>query len=261
MSDILEQIFARKRERLEEAKRVFPLDQLLAELPTVIGGGRFASALRGDAVNIIAEIKRRSPSKGVIRENFNPVNIALNYTNNGAAAISCLTEEDFFDGSLDHLRRVREVAPLPLLRKDFIFDEYQIYEAAHTGADAVLLIAAILDGPRLNDLLKIAYSLGLDALVEIHDRVDVEKALCYDVRMLGVNNRNLRTLETTLQTSFNLAAELPREVTLVSESGIQTREDIDRLRAAGFHAVLIGEELMRAEDEGKALKALLAGPR
>ncbi|HEV2668427.1 MAG TPA: indole-3-glycerol phosphate synthase TrpC, partial [Blastocatellia bacterium] len=247
--------------RLEEAKRRVPQDQLLAELPTVMGGGRFASALRQDGVNIIAEIKRSSPSRGVIRENFDPVAIALNYTANGAAAISCLTEEDFFGGSLDHLRRAREVAPLPLLRKDFIFDEYQIYEAAYAGADAVLLIAAILDGPRLNDLLKVAYSVGLDPLVEVHDRVDVEKALCYDVRMLGVNNRNLRTLETTLQTSFNLASDLPREVTLVSESGIRTREDIERLRAAGFHAFLIGEELMSAEDEGKALKGLLAGNR
>src|SRR5262249_7118606 len=153
MSDILEQIVARRRERLEEAKRKFPLDQLLAELPTVIGGARFASALRGDAGNILSEIKRRSPAEGVIRENLDRLNIALNYTANGAAAISCLTEEDFFDGSIDHLRRVREVAPLPLLRKDFIFDEYQIYEAAHAGADAVLLIAAMLDGPRLNDLL------------------------------------------------------------------------------------------------------------
>ena len=261
MSDILEQIVERKRARLEEAKRRFPQDQLLSELPTVIGGGRFTSALRGGAVNIIAEIKRRSPSRGLIRENFDPLSIAINYTANGAAAISCLTEEDFFGGSVDHLRRVRDVTPLPLLRKDFVFDEYQVYEAAHAGADAILLIAAILDGPKLNDLLKVAYSVGLDALVEVHDRVDIEKSLCYDVRMLGVNNRNLRTLETTLQTSFNLAAELPKEVTLVSESGIQTREDIERLRAAGFHAVLIGEEFMKAEDEGKALKALLAGPR
>ena len=257
MSDILEQIVARKRVRLEEAKRRFPQDQLLAELPTVVGGGRFLSALRRDAINIIAEIKRRSPSKGVIRENFDPINIARNYTANGAAAISCLTEEDFFDGSLDHLRRAREVTPLPLLRKDFIFDEYQVYETAHAGADAVLLIAAMLDGPRLNDLLKAAYSLGLDALVEIHDREEMEKALCYDARLLGINNRNLRTFETTLQTSLNLASELPKEVTLVSESGIRTRDDIERLRAAGFHAFLIGEELMRAEDEGKALGELL----
>ncbi len=261
MSDILEQIVARKRARLEEAKRRFPLDQLLSILPTVIGGGRFVSALRRDVVNIIAEIKRGSPSRGVIRENFDPVSIALNYTANGAAAISCLTEEDFFGGSLDHLRRAREVAPLPLLRKDFIFDEYQVYEAAHAGADAILLIAAILDGPQLSDLLKVAYSVGLDALVEVHDRGDLEKALCYDVRMIGVNNRNLRTLETTLQTSFYLASELPGEITLVSESGIRTREDIELLRDAGFHAFLIGEELMRAEDEGKALKELLADHR
>jgi indole-3-glycerol phosphate synthase len=258
MNDILEQIVARKRMRLEEAKQRFPLDQLLSELPTVMGGGRFVSALRRDTINIIAEIKRSSPSKGVIRENFAPVNIALNYTANGAAAISCLTEEDFFGGSLDHLRRAREVTPLPLLRKDFIFDEYQIYEAAHAGADAVLLIAAMLDGPRLNDLLKVAYSVGLDALVEVHDREDIEKALCYDVRMIGVNNRNLRTFETTLQTSFALASGLPGEATLVSESGIRTREDIERLRAAGFHAFLIGEELMKAEDEGKALRDLVS---
>ena len=258
MSDILEQIVARKRVRLEEAKRRFPLDRLLVELPTVIGGGRFTSALRRDSVNIIAEIKRRSPSRGVIRENFDPVNIALNYTANGAAAISCLTEEDFFGGSLDHLRQAREETPLPLLRKDFIFDEYQIYEAAHAGADAILLIVAILDGPRLNDLLKTAYSLGLDALVEVHNREELEVALCYDVRMLGINNRNLRTFETSLQTSINLSSELPKEITLVSESGIRSREDIERLRAAGFHAFLIGEELMKAADEGKALKALLA---
>src|SRR5262245_6795865 len=207
MSDILEQIVERKRARLEEAKRRFPQDQLLSELPTVIGGGRFVSALRRDSVNVIAEIKRRSPSAGVIRENFDPEKIAINYTANGAAAISCLTEEDFFGGSLEYLRRARDVTPLPLLRKDFVFDEYQVYEAAHAGADAILLIAAILDGPLLNDLLKVAYSVGLDALVEVHDRGDVEKALCYDVRMFGVNNRNLRTLETTLQTSFNLRSE------------------------------------------------------
>ncbi|HEY6403851.1 MAG TPA: indole-3-glycerol phosphate synthase TrpC [Blastocatellia bacterium] len=258
MSDILEQIVARKRVRLEETKRKFPLDQLLSELPTVIGGGRFTSALRQDGINIIAEIKRRSPSAGVIRTRFDPVNVAINYSANGAAAISCLTEEDFFGGSLEYLRSVRDVAPLPLLRKDFIFDEYQVYEAAHAGADAILLIAAILDGPRLNDLLKVAYSLGLDAMVEIHDREDLEKALSYDVRMLGVNNRSLRTLETTLQTSFYLASDLPKDITLVSESGIRTREDIERLRAAGFHAFLIGEWLMKSEDEGKALKELLA---
>lgn len=227
-------------------------------MPTVGGNGIMIPALRRDGVNVIAEIKRRSPSKGVIRENFDPVNIARNYTAGGAAAISCLTEEDFFDGSLDYLRAVRNVSPLPILRKDFIFDEYQVYEAVYAKADAILLIAAMLDGEQFNDLLQLAYGLGLDALVEIHDREEMEKVMRYDVRLLGINNRNLRTFETRLETSLELAAELPKSITLVSESGIRTREDIDQLRAAGFHAFLIGEELMRAEDEASALKALVS---
>lgn len=257
MSDILEEIIAKKRERLEEARRQVSLRELKASIPTVGGRGILAPALRRDGINIIAEIKRRSPSKGVIREKFDPVGIARNYTKNGAAAISCLTEEDFFDGALDHLRRIREITPLPILRKDFIFDEYQIYEAVHAGADAILLIAAMLDGERFNDLLQLAHGLGLDALVEIHDREEMDKVMRYEVRLLGINNRNLRTFETRLETSIELAAELPKTITLVSESGIRTREDIDRLRAAGFHAFLIGEELMRAEDEGTTLKALV----
>ena len=257
MTDILEQIVERKRERLAAAKQKLPLKELIADAPTLTGGGRFIRGLQRDGVNIIAEIKRRSPSKGIIREHFEPVSIARNYKANGAAAISCLTEEDFFDGSLDHLRAVRLASSLPLLRKDFIFDEYQVYEALHAGADAILLIAAMLDGEQFNDLMQAAYSLGLDALVEIHDHDEMEKVVRYDVRMLGINNRNLRTFATTLDTSIELAAELPRTITLVSESGIRTREDIDRLRAAGFHAFLIGEELMRAEDEGSALKNLL----
>ena len=258
MSDILEKIVARKRERLEESKRRVPLRELTASMPTVGGTGIMIPALRRDGINIIAEIKRRSPSKGVIRENFDPVSIARNYTAGGATAISCLTEEDFFDGSLEYLRAVRQVSPLPILRKDFIFDDYQIYEAVHAKADAILLIAAMLEGSQLDDLLQLAYSLGLDVLVEIHDRAEMEKVMRYDVRLLGINNRNLRTFETKLETSLELAAELPKTITLVSESGIRTREDIDRLRAAGFHAFLIGEELMRAENEGSALKALVS---
>ena len=261
MTDILEKIVARKRERLAEAKRVTPLKEMIASAPTVLSANRFIRGVRRDGINIIAEIKRRSPSKGVIRENFDPVGIALNYTANGAAAISCLTEEDFFDGSLDYLRAIRGVTPLPLLRKDFIFDEYQLYESLHAGADAILLIAAMfdsgLDGEQFNDLMQTAYALGLDVLVEIHDRDEMEKVLRYDVRLLGINNRDLRTFVTTLETSIKLAAELPKTITLVSESGIRTHEDIAGLRAAGFHAFLIGEELMRAEDEGAALRALV----
>lgn len=258
MTDILEKIVARKRERLAEAKRILPMSELIGKMPTASAGGRLVGALRRDGVNIIAEIKRRSPSKGVIREDFDPVSIAQNYSAGGAAAISCLTEEDFFDGSLEYLRAVRRVSPLPLLRKDFIFDEYQICEAKLVGADAILLIAAMLDGRQFNDLMQAAYSLGLDVLVEIHDCDEMDKVLGYDVRLLGINNRNLRTFATTLETSLELAASLPKTLTLVSESGIRTRQDIDRLRAAGFHAFLIGEELMRAGDEGAALKALVS---
>lgn len=257
MSDILERIVAKKKERLDEAKRILPPDELMSILPTSTGSGRFIETLRRDGINIIAEIKKRSPSKGVIRENFDPVAIARSYTAGGAAAISCLTEEDFFDGSLEYLRSVRRVTHLPILRKDFIFDEYQLMEASFAGADAVLLIAAMLDGPRLSDLLRASDSLGLDVLVEIHDREELDRVMNYDVRLLGINNRNLRTFETTLETSLDLARDLPRSVTLVSESGIRTRQDIDRLRDAGFHAFLIGEELMRAEDEEAALRNLV----
>lgn len=257
MSDILDKIFTRRRERLEEAMRRLPAGDLAASLPPARPGGRFVEALGRDRINIIAEIKRRSPSKGVIREDFDPVAIARNYTAAGAAAISVLTEEDFFDGSLDYLRAVSRVTPLPLLRKDFIFDEYQLLEAVSAGADAVLLIAAMLDGPRFNDLLQRSGELGLDVLVEIHDREEMEKVMKYDVRLLGINNRNLRTFATTLETSIGLAAELPRSLTLVSESGIRTRADIDRLREAGFDAFLIGEELMRSADERAALRNLI----
>jgi indole-3-glycerol phosphate synthase len=259
MSDILEKIVTRKRERLAVAQRQMPLAELRAEVRPQ-SGGQFVAALRRDGLNVIAEIKRRSPSKGVIRENFDPVAIARSYTANGAAAISCLTEEDFFDGSLDYLRAVRPVSPLPLLRKDFIFDEYQLWEAAHAGADCILLIAAMLEPVLFNDLLQQSYALGLDVLVEIHDRAELEKVMPYDVRMLGINNRNLRTFATTLDTSLQLAADLPQTLTLVSESGLRTRADLDLLRGAGFHAFLIGEELMRAADEGAALRTLICAP-
>lgn len=258
MNDILAQIVARKRERLEECKRQKSLATLRAEVQATSEPHRFLPALQRAGINIIAEIKRRSPSKGIIRENFDPEAIAANYTTNGAAAISVLTEEDFFDGSLEHLCAVRVVTGLPLLRKDFIFDEYQIYEAAQAGADAILLIAAMLEPSQFNDLLQTAYGLGLDVLVEIHDREEAEKVLPFEVRLLGVNNRNLRTFVTTLDTSLQLAEELPKTLTLVSESGIRTRADIDILRSAGYEAFLIGEEFMRSKDEGAALQSLIA---
>jgi indole-3-glycerol phosphate synthase len=258
MNDILTKIVARKQERLAESKRQKPFAALQREARPTSEPHRFIAGLQRDAINIIAEIKRRSPSKGIIRADFDPEAIAANYTANGAACISVLTEEDFFDGSLEHLCAVRVVTGLPLLRKDFVFDEYQIYEALQAGADAILLIAAMLDGAQFNDLLQTAHGLGLDVLVEIHDEAEAEQVLPFDVRLLGVNNRNLRTFETTLDTSLQLAAQLPRHLTLVSESGIRTRADMDVLRAAGFRAFLIGEELMRSNDEGAALQALVS---
>lgn len=259
MNDLLAQIVACKRERLDESRRRRPLIELRAAVASEgKPPGRMITALRADRVNVIAEIKRRSPSRGVIRADFDPVAIATAYTAGGAAAISVLTEEDFFDGSLECLASVRKVTELPLLRKDFIFDEYQLYEAAEIGADAILLIAAILDSGKLNDLMQGAYGLGLDALVEVHDAAEAEEVLRFDVRLLGVNNRDLHTFVTDLNTSIDLAAILPRTLTLVSESGIRSRADIERLRRSGFHAFLIGEELMRAEDEAALLRELTA---
>lgn len=258
MNDILDQIVARKRERLNALKGLCSLADLRNQVQRQRPSHQFIAALQRPSINIIAEAKRRSPSKGIIRENFDPVAIARNYAANGAAAISVLTEEDYFDGSLEYLKAVRAVTDLPLIRKDFIFDEYQIWEALSVGADAILLIAAMLDAAQFNDLMQTAYGLGLDVLVEIHDREEAEKVLAYDVRLLGVNNRNLRTFKTTLDTSFDLAKELPRSLTLVSESGIRTREDMETLRSAGYHAFLIGEEFMRSQDEGQALKELVS---
>lgn len=256
MEDILTKIVERKRERLAAAKVQRPMVSLRdnRRQPT----SQFRHSLERDAVNIIAEIKRRSPSKGVIRTDFTPADIALSYVAGGAAAISILTEEDFFDGSLQHLREVRSLTDLPLLRKDFIFDEYQLYEAIDVGADAILLIAAMLEDGHFNDLLQATYALGLDALVEIHDLEEAERVLRFDVRLLGVNNRNLRTFATDIQTSISLVSVLPDSVTLVSESGIRTRADIERLRDSGFDAFLIGEELMRSGDERATLLALTA---
>ncbi len=256
MSDILQQIVTRKRERLAVAQAALPFAELKRQTQPRVAN-TFISPLRREGINIIAEVKRRSPSKGVIRENFDAVSIAQKYSVNGAACISVLTEEDFFDGSLDYLKAIRAITATPLLRKDFIFDEYQLWEAAHAGSDCILLIAAMLEPTLFNDLLQAAYGLGLDVLVEVHDAAECEMVLRYDTRLLGVNNRNLRTFATTLDTSLALAAQLPKSLTLVSESGLKTRADLDLLRGAGFHAFLIGEELMRAGDEGAALAALV----
>jgi len=258
---VLDRIVAAKAARLEAARRDTPLEVMIERAADVSNRARrsFAQALaRTDRVNIIAEIKRRSPSRGIIREDFDPVRIAESYQSGGAAALSVLCEEDFFNGSLDHLEAVRGVVDLPLLRKDFIIDEYQVYESALRSADAVLLITAILDDPLLGRLLSVARELNLDALVEVHSRDEMDRAVRAGANIIGVNNRDLTNFEVDLNTSFELAAMAPRDAILVSESGLSRGSDIRRLKQAGFSAFLVGEHFMRAEDPGRAVRKLIA---
>jgi indole-3-glycerol phosphate synthase len=223
-------------------------------------GYRFEQALAAHGqVNVIAECKRRSPSKGVLMAEYDPAVIAAKYECGGAAAISVLTEPTFFDGSLDHLRAVRASVSIPLLRKDFIVDEYQLLEARAAGADAVLLIVAALDEPALTRLQARAADMGLAALVEVHDEAELVRAVDAGARVVGVNNRNLRTLRVDVDASYRLAARVPRDVVAVSESGLQSRDDLERLSAAGYRAFLIGERFMTDPDPATAIAELVRG--
>lgn len=252
---VLDRIVEAKARRLESTERN-RLDDAISARARV---SFFDALTRSDRINIIAEIKRRSPSKGMLRENFDPSAIAESYERAGAAAISVLTEEDFFDGSLNHLAAARASASVPILRKDFIFDEHQILEAAEAGADALLLIVAILDDELLRRLIEATYRAELDALVEVHTSREMERAVRAGARIVGVNNRDLTTFTVTLETSIHLARLAPEGVLLVSESGINTHDDIDKLREAGYQAFLIGERFMRADDPGEALTRLVNG--
>jgi len=216
-----------------------------------------AALRRPGRANIIAEIKHRSPSKGIIREEFHPPSLAESYARSGASALSVLCEEDFFGGSLEHLQAIRQCVELPLLRKDFIFDDYQVYESLVAGADALLLIVAILEDELLARLIGLANELGLDALVEVHSADEMTRAVRAGAAIIGINNRDLTTFEVDLNTSIQLAPHAPKDAILVSESGINTGSDIRTLRSAGFSACLVGEHLMRAEDPGEALRRLI----
>lgn len=223
-------------------------------------GQQFEAALaRTDRVNVIAECKRRSPSKGVLAANYDPVRTATAYEQGGAAAISVLTEPTFFDGALEHLVAVRRAVGLPLLRKDFIVDEYQLLEARASGADAILLIVVALDQPTLVRLHQRARELGLAALVEVHDDEEVRRAVDAGATLIGVNNRNLRTLQVDVSASDRLARLIPRDASAVSESGLQSRADLERLAAAGYQAFLIGERFMTDPDPARAIKELTSG--
>ena len=249
--DRLAEIISKKRERLTAAKERGPIERVQA------GQHRLRRALRREGVNIIAEFKRRSPSKGVIRADANVTEIARSYENGDAVAISVLTEEDYFAGSLDDLRAVKSAVKLPILRKDFVFDEYQVYESAAAGADALLLIVAALDDELLSRLRRLAEDeLRLDALVEVHTSSEMKRAVACGATLIGVNNRDLRTFEVSLDTSLALAREAPPEALLISESGLQSAADLERLRAAGYCGFLIGETLMRAGNATESLHDL-----
>lgn len=259
-TDLLETIVAATRRIVEVRQAARPARLLAGEQVRSPQGDAFERALRGsaatDAPRIIAECKRRSPSKGILRQDYDPAAHARAYAEAGAAAISVLTEPTFFDGSPEHLRQVRAAVELPVLRKDFIVTEYQLLEAVALGADAVLLIAAALEQRELVELLGKAEGFGLAALVEVHDLAELRRALDAGARIVGVNSRNLRTLAVDLTVLDRVAAQLPSGVTAVAESGIRTRDDITRLSHAGYHAFLVGERLIAQADPGAALREL-----
>jgi indole-3-glycerol phosphate synthase len=256
---ILDDIVRDKRSDLQRAKAAAGLDEL-QQRPLFRAPRRpFRSALESRHRAIIAEVKQASPSRGVIRADFDPVWIAERYAVNGAAGISILTEERYFRGHLDHLAAIRERVRVPLLRKDFIFEAYQLYEARAFGADAVLLIVAILADTLLQELLWLAEELNLMPLVEVHDRPELDRAVRCGARVLGINNRDLRTFHTTLSTTEELLPAVPPDALVVAESGIETPADIERLERLGIGAFLIGEAFMRAADPGAQLAAFVAG--
>ncbi len=255
---VLDQIVVRKRAELLLDRARVPLEQLEKQVRGTRAPRRgFRSALERNAPAIIAEIKKASPSRGVIAEHCDPADLARRYESAGAAALSVLTDVQFFQGSIEDLKRAREASRLPILRKDFTLGVYHLWQAAAHGADAVLLIASILPPADLRALLELAGDLDLDALVEVHDRPELERALEAGAGLVGVNNRNLHTFEVSLETSLQLAELIPPNVLAVSESGIRTREDIARLSAAGYRAFLVGESLMRSADPGAALAGIL----
>lgn len=260
MSDILDRILARKIEEIAERSVRIPLAELIARVADLGDTRGFAAAIEAKieagSSAVIAEIKRASPSKGVIRADFDPAAIAESYERGGAACLSVLTDADFFQGSEDYLRQARGACSLPVLRKDFTIDPYQVYEARAIGSDCILLIVAALEDSALLELSLLAAELDLDVLIEVHDKDELERALEIPAPLIGVNNRNLRSFEVSLDTSVNLRQRAPADRLLVSESGIATSEDIARLRAVGIDAFLIGETFLRAADPGAALQQL-----
>ena len=264
MSDILNKIVAVKHEEIAAAKKRSPLEAVRFDAESRVLTRDFVGALRGKIAAgqaaVIAEVKKASPSKGVLRADFIPADIAQSYAEGdgtiSAACLSVLTDRQFFQGGIDYLKQARASCDLPVLRKDFMVDAYQIYESRAMGADAVLLIAACLDDAQMKDFESIALGLGMAVLVEVHDGDELDRALKLKTPLIGVNNRNLRSFEVSIQATLDLRARVPADRLLVTESGITTREDVARLRAADIHAFLVGEAFMRAPEPGEALADL-----
>jgi len=260
MSDILQRILVRKTEEIAEREARLPLDELAARCADLPDTRGFAAAMEariddGDPA-VIAEVKKASPSKGVIRDDFDPARIAKAYAKAGAACLSVLTDKDFFQGSEAFLKAAREACTLPVLRKDFTVAPYQVYESRVIGADCILLIVAALEDDALLELALLAAELGMDVLVEVHDADELDRALAVPASLIGINNRNLRTFRTSIDTSMDLRDTVPYDRILVSESGIRSPEDVERLREAGIEGFLVGEAFMRAPDPGAELKRL-----
>lgn len=262
---ILDKIVDARRESIRHRKRVLPEVALKIAVQTAEPPRDFAGALTRNTYNVIAELKKASPSRGVLREDYRPALLAPQLESAGAAALSVLTEEEFFLGSLAHLKEVKKATHIPILRKDFIVDPWQVWEARAAGADTFLLIAAALDDATMSELLELGRSLKMEPLVEVHSREELDRVLAAGVKIVGVNNRDLRNFEVRLETSLELVESIPNDCIAVTESGLNTHADLARLRAAGFDAFLVGEMVMKADDPGESLRVLIgagggAGP-
>ena len=257
MEEVLNKIMAQKRDEVRLRRRSLPLSSLEKLITQRQAPLDLADALGGAPVRLIAEVKQASPSRGVLRPDYNPVELAKEYALGGAAAISVLTEVNYFGGSLDHLAAIREAVSLPLLRKDFIFSPYQVYESRAYGADALLLIVAILEQEQLEGLLSLSHSLGLKCLVEVHNEDEVDRALRSGAKIIGINNRDLTTFDVDINTTRRLRPLLPPEQIVVSESGIGSRRDVEKLKEWEANAVLIGEALVTADDIQTKMRELI----
>ena len=260
MADILQRILAVKAQEISAAQTRVPLAEMQALARAAAPARDFAGALRAKIAAgkpaVIAEVKKASPSKGVLREQFDPAAIAATYERHGAACLSVLTDGQFFQGKLDDLKAARGACRLPVLRKDFMMDPYQVYEARAAGADCILLIVAALEADRMRELEAVAHELGMAVLVEVHDGAELDAALALKTPLIGVNNRNLRTFETTLDTTLGLLQKIPTERLVITESGILKPQDVEKMRAHAVHGFLVGEAFMRAADPGAELERL-----